>query len=216
MNTQKNVAVYGLIGMLMIGSLLSGGCYASRLPPSLSAAEREQIHPLGFTVAVDEEYYQSTVTGNREHHEEHRTKCPAYPESLKNDLRGTMLFKDVDLSNKLPANPDLVASVKEPVYGSTVIPLFTILTLGIIPTFTTERHGQVFAFARPADPAKTLRVEYTYESTSVLGWYAVYLRRSPDWSGDSRCSQRYLDRLALAISTNAAAIRNLVNRNREP
>ena len=182
-----------------LGILLVAGCATTRLPPALSAADMARIQRSGMTVGVEEYRY------------------PVYTDSLIADLRKTGLFGSVDRRWDLPVRPDVVATVEEPIHGTASLrPLLTLVTLGIIPTTIVERHGQVFSLVSPDRPTESVRISYTYESESVLGWVALFLNLSPNWSLNPSANRRYLDGLALAISTNSPALDALRNSERKP
>ena len=178
--------------ILILGMLMVSSCASSRLPPPLSATEQGQIMPLDLSVGIEPYQY------------------PVYSDELRNDLRNTKLFEAVELKGKMKESPDLVAYVEKPIYGTASIrPCLSLITLGIIPTTVTEQHGEVFSFSSPEDPSRIVRVEFTYESATRLGWLALFMNLSPNWSFNPQSSHRYRDGLALAISTNAAAIKKL-------
>jgi hypothetical protein len=178
--------------ILLLVMVMASGCASSRLPSPLSAADHGQIKPLNLTVGIEPYPY------------------PAYPDKLRSDLRKTKLFKAVDLRSNMKERPDLVAYVEEPICGTASMrPCLTWVTLGLIPTAVTEQHGEVFSFGFPDDPSGKVRVEFTYESTTLLGWLALFMNLSPNWSFNPPSTRRYLDGLARAISTNATAIKEL-------
>ena len=178
--------------VLTLGMLMASGCGSSRLPTPLSAAEYDQIKPMNLTIGIEPYPY------------------PAYPDKLRSDLRNTKLFKAVDLSSKMKERPDLVANVEESIHGTASMrPCLTLITLGIIPTAVTEQHGEVFSLGSPDNPSRKVRVEFTYESTTMLGWLALFMNLSPNWSFNPQLTHRYIDGLALAISTNATVIKKL-------
>ena len=184
---------------LILGMLMASGCASSRLPPPLSATDLEQIKPLDLSVGIEPYQY------------------PVYPDKLRNDLRNTKLFESVELKGKMKERPDVIAKVEKPIYGTASIrPCLSLITLGIIPTTVIEQHGEVFSFCSPDDPSRIVRVEFTYESATKLGWLALFLNLSPNWRINPESSHRYIDGLALAISTNAAAINELKAHNERP
>ena len=101
-----------------------------------------------------------------------RYVLPAYSEALLKDLRTTHLFERVEEAEQLPEAP-LVASVDRPVHGNAVIPLWTALSLGLIPTVTREAHGHVFWLAQRSCPGSTVQIDFRYSGNTILGWIAV-------------------------------------------
>ena len=88
------------------------GCASSALPPRLSAAEKAKLKGahLPFTVGVE------------------RYVAPAYSDALVKALRNAGVFARVDHLERFTSPPALVARVERRIYGSTVIPVATLLT----------------------------------------------------------------------------------------
>ena len=163
----------------------AGGCGSSTLPPRLTAAEsaRWAAGRNGFTVGVE------------------RFRYPAYSDALLRDLRGTRLFADVRPAGDWPNPPDLVARVEAADNGGVAtIPIWTGLTLGVVPTVVRESSNVDFSLRRSGTDAPPWRVVLREPTTTTLGWLALPELLSPDVSwGDPEGSDRFRGRLALAI-----------------
>lgn len=173
------------------------GCASSKLPEKLTELKMQKIKStkLPFSVAV-EEY-----------------KFPVYSESLETNLSNTKIFKEVGQSSQFPT-PDLVAKIKNRIYGTECFPILTLLTLGIIPTFVEENHGDSFSLSSPEDPGKKVLITYRYRSTSVLGWLGLFLNLHPDWYIFPEHTQRYFDSLAYEIVIKSESIKALTKKNK--
>ncbi|HSH93607.1 MAG TPA: hypothetical protein VK968_05645 [Roseimicrobium sp.] len=126
---------------------------------------------------------------------------PAYSDSLLNALQSTHLFKEVRPLKDFDTPPTFIARVEEPYYGGTAtIPIFTILTLGIIPTVVPESFGYDFSLTATDGSGASCHVRDTFKSTTTLGWLAMFKAMSPDVSllPPDRSDRAY-GRLAIAI-----------------
>lgn len=114
-----------------------------------------------------------------------------YSERLTVNLRNTGLFDAVRPLDSIP-RPDLIARVTRPIYGNAVIPIFTAISLGLVPTISDEEWGDAFVLIRTADTTKQVPVEFSYHGPTTLGWLAVIqnLRRDPT-SDDPYTSARF-------------------------
>jgi hypothetical protein len=90
-----------------------------------------------------------------------------------------------------------------------MIPIWTALTLGIIPSICQEGYGVVFNLRVPQG-RDSVRVSYIGRGPAVLGWAALFLNTLPNWSRRSAgLTRRYDDQVAAALTANAQAIRRL-------
>jgi hypothetical protein len=162
------------------------GCASSgTLPSPLSAAESHRWSDtrLGYTVGV-EPYYS-----------------PGYSDALLTALQNTNLFVSVKPLDRYTTPPTLIASVEEPYYGGVAtIPIWTVLSLGIVPTVVHESFGYDFSLRFSDDERHRYDVRYVCYSTTILGWIALFEALSPDVGlGDIERNERFRGRLALAI-----------------
>jgi hypothetical protein len=98
--------------------------------------------------------------------------------------------------------------------NSAVIPLFTIVSLGVIPTIFDDEDCEGMQF-RSAKRSESLPVnfEVRYKGRVVAGWVAVPLGIVPGWSyGSARDDSRYAERLRLAILHRQAELAALASR----
>lgn len=162
--------------------LALAGCSSSALPPELPEAQRKAIATTHFKATVGVEAY----------------KYPVYSETLTARLRKTQLFDRVDALEAFEAPPTFVARVERTVYGKAGIPLWTIVSLGVIPTTVEEEHGHVFSLTPSASPARKIAIDFRYKGPSTLGWAAVYLGlfARDQTLGDSREHPRFIQSLA--------------------
>jgi hypothetical protein len=161
------------------------GCVSGTLPPPLSTSE---LHILSenqpvYTVGVEAYHWR------------------AYSDGLVSSLRSTNVFSSVVLLDDCKTPPDIIARVEEPYNGGVAtIPIWTILTLGIVPTVVQESFGYDFSLQFRNDGARKYNVRYVCRSITTGGWIALVEALSPDVTlGCVECSKRFNDRLALAI-----------------
>lgn len=175
--------------VLLILPLLTSGCLgwaSAALPPALSDDERAVVAHAHLPLTVGVERYEH----------------PAYSDKLLDGLRATELFDDVAPLDEFAAPPSLVARVDRQIYGHAMIPFWTFLTFGIVPTSADEESGYSFTLSPPDRPQERVRVEYAHRGRTTLGWVALVDGFLPDrtiapFSPDS--SSRMIDRVKLAI-----------------
>jgi hypothetical protein len=161
------------------------GCASSALPPELTQEQRAAIAKTRFKATVGVEAY----------------KFPVYSETLIARLRKTGLFERVDAIDAFDTPPTFVARVERTVYGHASIPLWTILTFGVVAQTVQEEHGHVFSLTPSADRGRKIGVDFRYEGPSTLGWAAFYIALSDrnQTLGDSREHPRFIESLAWHI-----------------
>jgi len=185
--------------MLIALLVLQCGCATTRLPPRLSESERAILSEAReFPVVIAVQQY----------------KYPVYSERLIRDLRSTGLFKTVKQAEDI-RGVDFLARIEDPVYGTACIPLVTGITLGIIPTTVQEEHGKDFSIDPMFPMGNKLRIPYRYSTESILGWKALFLNFSPNWSLAHDRTSRYRDRFTLSLLTNKALM-EMIKKKTEP
>lgn len=118
-------------------------------------------------------------------------------------------FHEVQPSDKIQA-PDLLARVERPITGNAMIPILSLITLGLIPTVTEEEHGYSFSLRSPKSSEQVVIVEYVHRGYTVLGWVAGLLNLFPQWTGDSVHNDlHFKERLKLMILTKAQEIKTV-------
>ncbi len=93
-----------------------------------------------------------------------RHEAPPHSEALVAALRNTGLFVEVDHLDCLSNAPTLVARLVDTPSGNTAIPLWTLLTFGVIPFWGDEHYGYVFSLSAPGDNESSLSLRYMYTS----------------------------------------------------
>lgn len=178
-------------------SLVVGGCVgwgSAALPPKLSEAERARIAGAHVPMTVGVE----------------RCDAPVYSESLRDALRRTGIFDRVDDLERFDEPPSLVARVERRVHGTAVVPLWTLLTFGIVPTSVEETAGWSFSLGAPERPGERVRIECVHTGRTTLGWIAVFEAADPDRTivpFAPTDSARFRERLALAILVHQEPLR---------
>jgi hypothetical protein len=189
--------------MLLLSHLAgcASGCVgwaSSTLPPRLSAIEETKWKSARLPYSVGVEQY----------------KYPAYSDALVHALRETGLFVRVESLEGFSTPPDLVARVEGQIHGSSAIPIGPLLPFGVIPQTMQETHGYDFSLVAPARPDEPVRVEYSYEGTTTLGWVALFEGVSPDITVMPFYPERhprFSGRLALAILERADVLATLAS-----
>jgi hypothetical protein len=173
---------------------LAGGCTSSTLPQRITSEQRALLQRTRIDVTIGVEDYEA----------------PVYSEDLTKVLLKTHLFTRVDHLTNFTTPPDFVARVEERIYGSAVIPIFTGLSLGIIPTTVDERHGYSFSLGRPGTEAPRIPIRFVYKGPTTLGWWAVFLNLSPNRTmRDIDGHPRFIESFAWEIATKRDEIESL-------
>jgi len=174
---QKAVAI-----MLMILALGIAGCGSSALLPELTEEQLKAIATTRFKATVGVVAY----------------KFPVYSDTLITQLGQTQLFERVDALEAFDTPPTFVAQVDRRVYGHAGIPLWTIISLGAVPTTVGEEHGHVFSLLPFATRSPKISIDFRYRGPSTLGWAALYkgLFLRDQTLGDSRKHKRFIQNLA--------------------
>jgi len=205
---RHKVLVLGAVIVCFIASGMTGACGAHRRPPSFNAEERRLLEsePLPYTVSV---VPWDTATGER------LKKDPAaYARGLAELLAASQAFR----ASRLEAAPgpatDLIASSTGGHCNRAVIPILSILSLGVVPTVFEDEEcdGMVLTPAKSSSVG-SVELESRYKARTVMGWAAVPLGALPDWSyGPMREDRRYAELFRLEIIRRRAEIERLVGR----
>lgn len=170
-----------------------GGCGSSALPAPLTTEQRTSAEEASFPVTVGVE----------------RDQYPVYSDALLEVLRESGLFTRVE---PLEAAPDatLIAQVERRVYGTAVIPVFTAVSLGLVPTVVDEEHGYSFSLRTANGAGTKVLIDATYSGPTTLGWLAAVRNLSPDFArGDPKKTDRFRMFLRWVVAKNASEIERL-------
>jgi hypothetical protein len=180
---RKAFVAIGIVCSAVIVAGLLKGCASEQRPLPLKTSEETLLGSKGFGLSLGVE--PSTP--------------PVYAQALLHALQQTELFRVVQPADKIQA-PDLLAQVERSITGNAVIPILSLITLGLIPTVTEEEHGYSFSLRSPKSSERVVIVEYVHRSYTVLGWVAGLLNFFPQWTGDGvQNDPRFKERLKLAI-----------------
>ena len=187
-----------LVPLLMVFVAVGGsgcvGCGSSALPPRLTAAEKARARQAHLPLTVGVQRYEA----------------PAYSDSLREALKRTKLFDRVDDLERFSSPPSLVARVERRIYGSTAIPIYPLLTFGIIPMSVQETAGESFSLSPPDHPERRVLIEYTYRGRATLGWIALLDIFHPNrtiFPFNPEHSSRFRDHLRLSILEHEDALK---------
>jgi hypothetical protein len=172
------------------------GWASSALPPRLNRQEKARLHQahLPFTVGVE------------------RSRYPAYSDSLREALQRAKLFDRVDDLERFSDPPTLVARVERRIYGSTAIPVYPLLSFGVIPMSVQETAGESFSLSSPDHPEERVMIEYTYRGRTTLGWVALLDIFHPNRTAFPffpEHSRRFCDHLKLSILEHEDAFKRI-------
>lgn len=187
-----------LLAILVI--LVFSGCGAVGLPRPLTSSDvaslRNAASPLVLAIAPE---------GNDD-----------IAEELIAILRENRTFSEVGFVSELGSRADVVGRLEyEHTPVGAVIPVFSIFSLGVIPSFFHERQRVSLHF--DGLPRRVI-IEAQANAPVVMGWFGLLLRASPGWalvkeprdlSGNTR---RVAEHLAVALAARSDEIRSLAAR----
>ncbi|HWN94927.1 MAG TPA: hypothetical protein VNT99_07835 [Methylomirabilota bacterium] len=116
----------------------------------------------------------------------------------------------MDDLERFSSPPSLVARVERRIYGSTAIPVYPLLTFGIIPMSVQETAGESFSLSPPDRPEQRVLIEYRYRGRTTLGWIALLDIFHPNrevFPFNPERSGRFRDRLRLSILEHEDALK---------
>jgi len=190
----KKVWIALFVLPFVLYGLTGGGCGAQRIPTALTPAERVLLAQpsLPYSVAV-----VPWKPGSR------GQDAAAYTSPLTTALGGSKAFRSVkrDVASGHSA-ANLTATSTGDYCNTAVIPIYTILTLGIVPTIFTDTDciGMVFRRNDGNPGGDSVVVHFENSERVVMGWIAMPLGFFHGWThGEARRSGPYLDRLRIEI-----------------
>jgi hypothetical protein len=98
--------------------------------------------------------------------------------------------------------------------NSNIIPIFTLLSFGLIPTVWTETdcQGVEIRSARGGGSDASVNVVYSDKGEAMMGWAAVIMGAMPGWSyGSSRNDSRYPVHFRLEVIQHESEIESLAS-----
>ena len=210
MAKRRRLTLTVTLALLVVFILLgfAGGCNAYRRPPAPNADERQLLRapPLPYAVIVKQ---WDPETAKR------ITRNPVtYAEALAGVLIPSGAFRTSRFEkNAQPRDGDLIATSTGTYCNSAVIPLFTILSLGIIPTVFDDEDCMGVELRHTGGPAsaRSVRIEFSNKSRVVMGWAAVIMGILPGWShGSPRNDSRFYQRFRLEVIRHQSEIERLI------
>ena len=189
--TRRSICHLLLVSFAALSSL---SCATAAVPAALPPEDAELLK-VRIPARVGVEQYEPAV----------------YSERLISSLRSTGLFEYVGPLDQTD-DPDLIASVRRPIYGTaSVVPLLTLLTLGVVPTRASEEWGESFTLRSAGAQGSEVDVEFTYSGPTTLGWAALLLAPLPQHAlGRPYDKPRFRRAFAAAIARKAPQIEALL------
>jgi hypothetical protein len=116
-------------------------------------------------------------------------------------LTKSQAFRTVRFEREPGAGTDLIASSTGLYCNTAVIPLFTIVSPGVVPTIFEDEDCQAMVLRSAKNPARTSpEIVARYKGRVVMGWFAVPLGVMPGWShGSAREDGRYAERFRVEV-----------------
>jgi hypothetical protein len=196
------LSVVTLAGLIIVVGL-SGGCGAQRRPPALTPEERRLVAsgPLPYAVSVIP--WDSS------------TRALTYTEPLADLLRTSGVFRSVRLEATPSPGADLIVTSTGAYCNTAIIPLLTLISLGLIPTIFDDEDcvGLVLRRAASSSASDSVEMTFRYKGRVVMGWAAVVIGALPGWThGSASRDTRYRDHFRLELLRHHTEIRRLAGR----
>lgn len=173
------------LAALLSGCVLGGG---RQLPPPIAAADESRIRQAHFpyTVGVRRpadapQWYISEV------------------DKLVHALQNLRMFDRLGYVDEFKSPPDIEMKNRYSEGIPNVIPIWSVVTFGIVPTFCSGTAGYELDFGSEFGTTPT-RVEYKFKQEFVFGWSGPLIRPDVSWEFiPSLISPRY-DRFARQLA----------------
>jgi hypothetical protein len=137
----------------------------------------------------------------------------AYGKPMAELLAKSGAFESVVWDPSGKAHADLIAVSMGDHCNTAVIPLLTIVTVGIIPTVWDETQCDGVHFRSPSDSAHRVRARTRYTSKAIMGWFAAPAGLLPGWSYHSgRGQHSYQQAFRVALMKQRAKLMALAGR----
>ena len=205
MTTRRKVicAVGALVLLVIFGA--AGGCVAHRRP-SFTAEERQLLSqpPLPYSVSMVE-WDDAT-----------RTKTSKNPEAYARILADVAIpsrsFREMRRETSLQTHAELAATSTGVYCNTAVIPILSIISVGIIPTVWQEEDCEGMFLRSTNHPDRpAVRIDVRLKGTAMMGWASLFVGALPGWSwGDIRGDSAYREMLRLEVTRRRAEIERLV------
>jgi hypothetical protein len=116
------------------------------------------------------------------------------------------------VKNSPGAQADLAATSTGVYCNTAVIPILSIISLGIVPTVWKEEDCQGMFLRSTKNPDRPpVRVEVRFRGTAMIGWASLLVGALPGWSwGDIRGDSHYHQMLRLEVIRHRAEIERLL------
>ncbi len=204
--SRRNLILAAVGAFVAVG--LAGGCAAHRRPPPLSPDERALVEgpPLPYSTTVAW-WDEQTKTGQ---------DPGAYGGSLARLVSASGAFQTSRYEHSsAPSGQDLVATSTGLYCNSAVIPVLSIISLGVIPTIFEDEQcaGMLLRKAAGRPKSEGVQVVVRFKGPVIMGWAAVVVGAMPGWAyGSVDTDSRFADRFKLAVIRKQRDIAQLVGR----
>jgi hypothetical protein len=211
MTKRRKLRIIVMLALLLVFILtgVTGGCDAHRRPPNLNAHERQLLRapPLPYTVTVKPWDPETAAHMSQ--------NAFAYAQRVASTLMPSGAFRTTRFENNAQASGgDLIATSTGIYCNRAIIPLWTLLTLGIIPTVFEDENCEDMELRRAGAPASatSVQIEFRYTGRVVPGWGAVIMGILPGWSyGSARSDPRFYQRFRLEVIRHQREIEDLMH-----
>lgn len=210
---KRKIVIRLSVAIFLLYGVAGQGCGVTTLPPRPDASQRALLKapPLGYSVAV---VPWSTDSLDVTFHAAGGKSARAYGRNLFERLVATNAFRSVVYDTTGTSDADLLAVSTGEYCNTAIIPLFSILTLGLFPTVFEDQtcEGVRFLAASADLGADSVMVRKHSEERVVMGWVAIPLSLLPGWGTYRTSDRRNGQLLRLEILTQQDDLARLIEK----
>ncbi|MCP4201902.1 MAG: hypothetical protein GY769_08210 [bacterium] len=131
-----------------------------------------------------------------------------YSEAFRDSIRATDFFSQIDFDWALEEEPDVFIRplhpcdlAEEP--GGGFVPIFPMLTLGIVPQIVRGSYHWAFTISRGEH---SVTVDCPIRGAFAMGWIPMILTATPRWATEPEAHPKFTRRLSFELSQAVAAL----------
>jgi len=205
MSAGRKILYSGGVVVLAVVLGAAGGCGAHRRP-SFTAQERQLLTqpPLPYSVVIVE--WDAATRAKMSKNPE------AYAQNLADVAVPSRAFREIRRDVSPGAQADLAATSTGAYCNTALIPVLSIISLGIIPTVWQEEDCEgMFLRSMKFPDRPPVRIDVRFRGTAMMGWASFLVGALPGWSwGDIRGDSAYHEMLRLEVIRHRTEIERLV------
>lgn len=194
----RQTACWGLL--LSVAALLlfaALGCMGYTVPKPLTPAEHGLVQSSSGSLVAGIQRFDSKDIGVAD-----------YYDAFRDSIRATEFFSQVDFDWALEEEPDVFVRPLHPCnlgegFGGGFIPIFPILTLGIVPQVVRGSYHWAFTISRGQH---SVTVDCPIRGAFAMGWIPLILKATPMWAAEPEAHPNFSRRLSFELFKAVSAL----------